>query len=140
MRLQRNLALGLFIGLYAATASATEIEVLKVIDGDTFDVLYEGKEERVRLIAMSGGVDTPETHQADCSAEKEIGKEATGFVRGAFAVAEEIVLVTEGARGGYGRLLGRVEVDGLDLGDMLLDEGLAQPWPNQGNVWCATSD
>lgn len=26
--------------------------------------------------------------------------------------------------------------DGRDAGRVLMEEGLAQPWPNVGNVWC----
>lgn len=26
--------------------------------------------------------------------------------------------------------------DGRDVGEAMTSEGLAQPWPNQGNVWC----
>ena len=37
----------------------------------------------------------------------------------------------------YGRTLHIALRHGRDVGAVLLAEGLAQPWPNQGNVWCA---
>ena len=140
-RLGKTCGAFLLLGVLACQQSlASEaVSIVKVIDGDTFDVVYKGSQERIRLTALSGGVDTPETFQAECNNEHRVGKEATGFVRGAFAVAEEIILVTEGERGGFGRLLGRIEVDGVDLGDLLIAEGLAQSWPNEGNVWCQDS-
>ncbi|WP_185982578.1 hypothetical protein [Aureimonas mangrovi] len=37
----------------------------------------------------------------------------------------------------YDRRLVEITVaDGRDAGSVLLEEGLAQPWPNSGNPWC----
>ena len=37
----------------------------------------------------------------------------------------------------HGRALVDIELpDGRDASRILLDEGLAQRWPNRGNVWC----
>jgi endonuclease YncB( thermonuclease family) len=37
----------------------------------------------------------------------------------------------------FGRALVDVALkDGRDAGKLLIAEGLAQPWPNSGNVWC----
>ena len=41
----------------SSNATSPYVPVTKVVDGDTFDVLLDGKTERVRLI----GIDTPET-------------------------------------------------------------------------------
>ncbi len=37
----------------------------------------------------------------------------------------------------HGRALVDIELpDGRDVSRILLKEGLAQPWPNRGNMWC----
>ncbi|MEN3793937.1 hypothetical protein [Fulvimarina sp. MAC3] len=37
----------------------------------------------------------------------------------------------------YGRALVSIQLsNGRDAGQTLIDEGLAQPWPNSGNPWC----
>ena len=48
-----------------------------VIDGDTIDVLVDGKEMRIRLI----GIDCPESASHDEALNTEEGAEATAFVR-----------------------------------------------------------
>ena len=42
-----------------------------------------------------------------------------------------------GSFGNYGRKLVHIRLaDGRYAGRVLVQEGLAQPWPNSGNVWC----
>jgi len=42
-----------------------------------------------------------------------------------------------GGKGKFGRELARVRLaDDRDAGQVLIQEGLSQPWPNQGNKWC----
>ena len=42
-----------------------------------------------------------------------------------------------GGLGRYGRELAKVILsDGRDAGQVLITEGLSQPWPNEGNRWC----
>lgn len=98
-----------------------------LVDGDTG---WE-RGEKWRLL----DIDTPETDRAECKAEYARGKEALARLRQLMA-------------GGYGfewdgrmdrskRKLVRVILsDGRDAGQVLLDENLAQRWPNKGNVWC----
>jgi micrococcal nuclease len=50
--------------------------VVQTIDGDTIDVMLDGKKIRIRLL----GVDTPETVHPLKSVEK-FGKEASDFTR-----------------------------------------------------------
>jgi endonuclease YncB( thermonuclease family) len=42
-----------------------------------------------------------------------------------------------GRSGHYGRELATIRLaDGRDAGEVLIEDGLAQPWPNDGNIWC----
>ncbi|PAP96113.1 thermonuclease family protein [Mesorhizobium wenxiniae] len=36
----------------------------------------------------------------------------------------------------YGRTLATIEVDGRDVGDILIGEGLARPWTGKRRPWC----
>ena len=56
---------------------------------------------------------------------------------------EEVDLVDIISRDRYGRMRARIEVDGRDLGEHLISEGMARPWIEKGNWkgavvdWCA---
>lgn len=36
----------------------------------------------------------------------------------------------------YGRIVGRVRVDGVDLGEIMLQAGVAAPWGGRREDWC----
>ena len=104
--------------------------VLSVTDGDTIKAEISGTPYAIRIEA----IDTPEI-RGKCPRETRLGYEAKGYVRGALA-AGRVELATRWETGRYGRLLGDVLVNGQDLGAQLIAEGLAQKWPNTGNIWC----
>ena len=109
--------------------------VVRVIDGDTFDVvLSDGSMDRVRLL----GVDTPETTGsnrpneyrgiADAGCLKSWGEEATTFAA-TLIEGRQVTLRLDaiaGERGFYGRLLAYVIVEERDLGSLLLESGYAR--------------
>lgn len=85
--------------------------VSRVVDGDTVE-LNNG--ERVRLL----GIDTPE--RGECHAETATQRLAT-LVQG-----QRVTLVRDGEdRDHYGRLLRYIDVNGVDAGYTLIQEGLA---------------
>lgn len=82
---------------------ATQI-VLKVVDGDTIHVLYNGKEEIVRMI----GLDTPETVHPKKPVQY-FGPEASNFCKSILKPGEEILLTfDQNKKDKYGRLLAYV--------------------------------
>ena len=104
----------------AAQPARTPAQVLAVIDGDTIEVLVEGRSERVRYI----GIDAPETwpeHLAECH-----GREAT--VRNAQLVGGQVVELERDLteRDQHGRLLRYVWVGQTFVNAELLFEGLAR--------------
>lgn len=100
--------------------------VLRVIDGDGYlmrvdlgwHVSIEGS---VRLI----GVDCPETGTA-------AGPDATAFVADVFAQARQITVTTirRDPSRSFARYLARVDVDGADLADLIIDAGHGMPYPD----------
>lgn len=103
------------------------VAVRSVVDGDTLRVrLRDGGEERVRLLA----VDTPEVGR-DGQAGDCYAREAEDLVTELADDAEQIVLVsdpTQPDRDAYDRLLRYVRIDGKDLGQALLEAGVARVW------------
>lgn len=101
-----------------------------VVDGDTF--WLDGQKIRV------ADIDTPETHQPHCPAERARGQRATRRLiallnEGAFSLAP-----VERDRDRYGRALRIVMRDGRSIGTMLVNEGLARPWTGSRQPWCPT--
>jgi len=80
-------------------------EVLKVVDGDTVDILIDlgfdlTKKERVRI----AGIDAPEKKSKD-ALEKRLGLEATEFAEKWFKASGDLMVKTEKDEK-YGRMLG----------------------------------
>lgn len=107
---------------------------VRIIDGDTYDYdvdvgFYVTVRVRVRLLASSGGVDTPE------KADKVGWKKATDRVLALMPVGTWVDIYTvkdtasADADGAFGRWLAQVILpDDSNLGDELLAEGLAHAW------------
>lgn len=96
-----------------STVFASPIKVVRVIDGDTFEV---ENGERVRLI----GINTPEISDV-------FGKEAKKFLV-KMVEGKVVNLVTDGQskdRDRYSRLLRYVVIDGLDVNKRMIAEGYA---------------
>ena len=119
--------------------STYEVTVVSVVDGDTIDVRYaNGTTERVRLL----GVDTPEVHaendppefegvpdtEAGSDCLRAAGEDASAAVRQRVGDRDVTLVVDPAAdrRGGFGRLLAYVRVNGTDLNRWLLAEGHAR--------------
>lgn len=106
----------LLIFLSFILLSSSEIitgKVVKVSDGDTITILTE-KNEQVRI--RFSGVDCPEKSQ-------EFGQKAKEFT--ANLCAGKQVKVISQSKDRYGRVLGVVMVDGVNVNKELLKEGLA---------------
>ena len=102
-------------------------EVTRVVDGDTVDcVLDLGfsilHKCRVRLY----GIDTPESRTRDLD-EKARGKLAAKFVQDSIDNGKDIVLRSElkDSKGKYGKVLGSIVVDGLDINKAMVVQNLA---------------
>lgn len=104
---------------------------VRVIDGDTF--VIDG--ETIRL----SNIDAPETGaRAGCWAEARLATEATYALE--LAAASWAImppLVTREGQDRYGRTLARVSLqDGSDIGQAMIDKGLAVEWTGRRWDWC----
>jgi micrococcal nuclease len=114
------------------------VDILRVIDGDTLEV-------RARLwpdLAMTTrlrlrGIDAPE-QRGSCDRERLLAETATRRVES--YVASGNWLVTDVSRDKFGgRMVGRlVSTSGFDIGDRLLNEGLARRYDGRSKRqgWC----
>ena len=97
--------------------------VERVVDGDTidvtldlgFDILYKS---RVRLY----GIDTPESRTRNLD-EKARGKLAKSFLEDAINNGKKVVIQTKlkDSRGKFGRVLGDIVVDGININQSMVD-------------------
>jgi|TARA_X000001316_G_C908227_1_gene24283 micrococcal nuclease len=99
----------------------------RVVDGDTIDVVLDLGfdimfKSRVRLY----GIDTPESRTRDKD-EKVRGKMAGSFLKRAVKNGTKVVIQTKlkDSRGKYGRVLGNVIVDGLNINETMVKNYLA---------------
>jgi micrococcal nuclease len=118
----------LILTILISLSHAETFTVKRVIDGDTLEINYKGKEESVRLI----GIDAPESrpnkkarNDAQRSGEDlktitAMGKEATEYVRSLVKQGDTLKMEFDvQKRDKYGRLLGYVY---LSNGKMLNEE------------------
>jgi micrococcal nuclease len=106
---------------YSAHAAGTFVgKVVAVQDGDTISVMRDGRTERVRL----HGIDAPEGGE-------DFGNRAKQFLSG--LVFEKIVEVDVRDTDRYGRTVGRVTVDGRDVGLDMVRAGLAWHYVRYSN-------
>lgn len=104
---------------------------IRVIDGDTLEDM--GAHITYRLV----NIDTPETgDRASCPAERQQGQAATDKVRDLIASAQNFEARPTGRTDSYGRTIAYVLVDGVDLGETLMEEELARPWRGRRYTWC----
>ena len=106
--------------------------ITRIVDGDTvdaeidlgFDIIYKS---RVRLY----GIDTPESRTRDLD-EKARGKLAAKFLSDAILHADTLVIQTKlDKKGKFGRVLGVIVADGVDLNQALIDNHLAVAYTGQ---------
>ena len=111
-------------------------KVERVVDVDTidvvlnlgFDILYKS---RVRLY----GIDTPESRTRNLD-EKARGKMAGAFLKDAIEKGEKVIIQTKlkDSRGKFGRVLGNVIVDGININQTMIENFLAVAYFGQSKA------
>lgn len=132
--------------------SSTKAQVLKVIDGDTFEVrafLWEGLEKTARI--RLNGVNTPEKRKRAgcqiCEAEKKLARKAERFAKKLIGKEKKVSgkrramrpIYLSGVEGGlYGRYSADIwTADNINLGEALVEAGLAKPLAaGERACWC----
>ena len=115
----------------------TVSKVISVYDGDTFRVdIDELSPITCKNISIRvNGVDTPEI-RGKCDSEKELAIEARDYVAELLDNADEILLVST-ERGKYFRILAVVMIDGINLAELLIDNGFGYVYEGDTKKsWC----
>ena len=112
--------------------------IVRVIDGDTFVVDIDefpdliGKQISIRV----NGIDTPEL-RGKCDNEKILAVKAKERVE-ALLKASDTIMLENLSRGSFFRIVADVIIDGVSLGEIILNEDLATPYrPGSESPWCA---
>lgn len=109
------------LGTARSGGDSPTVAVVAVIDGDTVDVDWAGRRERVRLL----GVDTPETVDPDRPVGC-YGPEAAAFTHQRLQGRTVRLQFDRERRDRFGRLLAYVDVGGRRFNDDLLAGGYAR--------------
>lgn len=122
-----------FTFLVSSPAAALEkcgsgARVTCVVDGDT--IWFEG--EKIRMIAY----DTPEPTTNMCGGQKERALALRASNRLVELLNQGEFTIDRFGLDKFGRRLAIVKVGGVDVGDILIREGLARRWPDGPEFWC----
>lgn len=111
-----------------------------VVDGDTLHDNERNTDYRVY------GIDAPETLLSKCAAEDALGQAAKARVVELVAEAKRVTARPawdpqgrdRWPRDGFGRRIAVIELDGANLAETLLAEGLVRPYAGNGPRpdWC----
>lgn len=100
-----------------------------VVDGDT--LWFEGQDLRLQSF------DTPEPHTAICGGAQEVALANRARGRLLYLLNTNAFTVeTFGVDGTGKRTLATLRIAGRDVGDILIEEGLARRWPDGDEWWC----
>lgn len=89
------------------------------IDGDTIRL---SDQSSVRL----EGFNTPEIFSPKCGKEKELGIKARERVKSLVKENKNVILTIHKRECAYGRKCGTLTINGKNVGDILIEEGLAE--------------
>lgn len=103
----------------------------KVIDGDTFDCTLDlGFDVLLEARVRMNGIDTPESRTRD-KEEKKFGLIAKKYLKE--KLSDDILITTEvdNEKGKFGRILGTVWKDGININQLMIDENYAVAYHGQ---------
>lgn len=144
MSLQRVLFLAVLVATFAlgvVVARAGEFRVVRVIDGDTVEIVGDnlpGGLRNLRLRVL--GVDTPEKGSlANCEKERQLADAAKAFTQQKVTKGKTIRVTLEKWDKYGGRVLGDLIIDGQSLSHLLIEQGYAAPYFGRGpkKDWCS---
>ncbi len=103
---------------------AVPIDKVIIDDGDTAVIQWAKDDaEIIRIL----GIDTPEIQHIEHNIpyDQSFGREASGFAKGAFGMADEVHLLRSATLDPYGRTLGYLYINGKNYSAMIVKARLA---------------
>ena len=103
-------------------------KLIKIVDGDTIDAQIDlgfgiFVKKRIRLY----GINAPETRTRDLE-EKKQGKKAKKRLKEILNESNGEFLLNSKGFGKFGRCLGEIFIDKLNINSLLINEGLVKPY------------
>lgn len=80
--------------------------------------------------------DFPEPYNDICGGAAEVALAKRASARLVQLLSGNAFVVQTGGTDRYGRTLATIRIDGQDVGDILIAEGLARRWPDGREFWC----
>ena len=129
MNCRRLLISSLLLLTLPVLAFAGQYKVIRIVDGDTIVIKYDGKYEKVRLLC----VNTPESVHPDKEQNIPMGKVASRYTQKKLTGKDvNLEFEIKKLRGHYGRLLAYVFVDGQNFNLDLVRQGLSPYYTKYG--------
>ena len=99
-----------------------------IVDGDT--IWLQGVNLRLE------SYDTPEPYNDICGGRAEVALARQASARLQQLLNGNPFTVETHGEDRYGRVLATIRIAGRDVGDILIEEGLARSWPHGREFWC----
>ncbi|MEF9604709.1 thermonuclease family protein [Paracoccus sp. PXZ] len=116
------------VSVMLCTTSCEPAEI-RVWDGDSIRLSAGHQSEAVRIF----NIDAPEI-EGRCTHESDLARQAK--IRLAEIMHGRRVEILRQGTDRYGRTLAAIRVEGHDVGDILVSEGLARTWAGRREPWC----
>ena len=116
------------VSVLLCTASCKPAEI-RVWDGDSIRLGTTRQAEAVRIF----NIDAPEI-EGQCGYESDLALQAK--TRLADLLHGRRVEILRQGTDRFSRTLAAIRVEGHDVGDVLVDEGLARTWAGRREPWC----
>ncbi|WP_140847988.1 thermonuclease family protein [Paracoccus sp. FO-3] len=116
------------VSVLLCTASCESAEI-RVWDGDSIRLGTTRQSEAVRIF----NIDAPEI-EGQCLYESGLALQSK--IRLAELLKGRRVEILRQGTDRYGRTLAAIRVEGRDVGDILVSEGLARTWAGRREPWC----
>ncbi|MES2815570.1 MAG: thermonuclease family protein [Pseudomonadota bacterium] len=120
-------------GMKTVSSAQGDCRIIRVVDGDTLSLICP---EDGMVSARILGFDTPEKYAPRCLGEFVAAEQASWALRTMIQKADRISLAQEGTDQ-YGRSLVKLEIDGVDVGRLMIRAGHARQYGGglRGS-WC----
>ena len=116
------------VSVMLCTVSCEPAEI-RVWDGDSIRLGAGHQTEAVRIF----NIDAPEI-EGQCAYETDLALQSK--IRLAELLKGQRIEILHQGTDRYGRTLAAIRVEGRDVGDILVDEGLARTWAGRREPWC----
>lgn len=116
------------VSILLCTASCEPAEI-RVWDGNSIRLGTTRQSEAVRIF----NIDAPEI-EGQCAYETDLALQSK--IRLAELLKGQRIEILHQGTDRYGRTLAAIRVEGRDVGDILVSEGLARTWAGRREPWC----